>query len=69
VKRKKTSIFEQQQIINKKYRVKKKSHYLNKMSNRAWGPMRAGPYRQVPKPSKDEQRKIIDTLLGDGPKN
>ncbi len=39
------------------------------MSNRAWGPMRAGPYRQVPKPSKDEQRKIIDTLLGDGPKN
>jgi hypothetical protein len=37
VKRKKTSIFEHQQIINKKFRMKKKSHYLNKQSERVWG--------------------------------
>lgn len=46
------SIFERQQIINKKWRVKKRSGYLNKMSNRAWGELRAGPYRMATKPSK-----------------
>lgn len=63
------SIFERQQIINKKWRIKKRSGYLNKMSNRAWGELRAGPYRMATKPSKEEQRRIIDALLGDGPKD
>jgi hypothetical protein len=39
------------------------------MSNRAWGDLRAGPYRMAKKPTKEEQRKIIDKLLGDGPKD
>jgi len=38
------------------------------MSDRAWGELRAGPYRTVKKFTKAEQRLIIDSLLGDGPK-
>lgn len=67
MKRKKFSIFERQQIINKKYRVKKKSHYLNRQSERTWGPMRAGPYRNARKIPKDEQKRIISQIWGDGP--
>ncbi len=63
------SIFERQQIINKKYRIKKKSSYLNKMSDRAWGELRTGPYRQVKKVTKEDQRKIIDAIIGEGPKD
>ena len=61
------SIYEKQQVINKKWRVKKKSSYLNKMSIRAWGDLRAGPYRDAMKVSKEEQRKIIQQIAGDGP--